>query len=320
MPDISIIIPNYNHGYFLKQRIESVLNQTYKNFECIILDDASSDNSQQIILQYAAQDSRISYNFSQVNSGSPFVQWNKGVQLAKNELIWIAESDDYCLPTFLEDLVQSHKNNTSICLSYCQSNKVNIDGVIVGSWSDQFNFFDVSLFKNDFIIKGEEFVNKFLIKKNVIPNASAVLFKKSAYQRIGGADENFKTNSDWLVWLKMSLIGDVAFLASHNNMFRFHSQSVIAKHNASIKSTYKEQYDCKMRKAFKAWYKTNYKLSFNKEIIKVNDQFISYDIGNEGLYLALNKHILNGLFKILVASFFPKLTTGYFRKILKNIK
>ena len=314
---VSIIIPNFNHSQFLTQRIESVLKQTYKDFECIILDDASTDNSQQIILEYAAKDSRISYHFSVINSGSPFTQWNRGIQLANNELVWIAESDDYCQPNLLEELVISHKNNTTICLSYCQSNKVNINGVIIGSFIDQTKFLDDQLFKNDFTINGEQFVNKFLIKENVIPNASAVLFKKSIYLKIGGADEKFKTNSDWLVWLKMSMIGNIGFVASHNNMFRFHDGSVIAKHSASTLTYYKEQYDLKMRKAFKIWYKTNFRSFLNNNILKINDQFISYDIGNEGLYLVSNKFYLQGLLKIFIASIFSKFTLGFLRKLLK---
>src|SRR5476649_961009 len=99
---VSVIIPNYNHEPYLEQRINSVLNQTYKNIEVIILDDNSTDSSRQVIERYRAdtQIKHIVYNHT--NSGSPFIQWKKGIDLAKGKYIWMAESDDYSDLTFLE--------------------------------------------------------------------------------------------------------------------------------------------------------------------------------------------------------------------------
>ena len=101
-PLVSVIIPNYNHAVYLDERIKSVLNQTYQNFELIILDDCSPDNgaSMAIIEKYRNNPhiSHIVYN--DVNSGSTFKQWHKGLELAKGDLIWIAESDDNCEKSF----------------------------------------------------------------------------------------------------------------------------------------------------------------------------------------------------------------------------
>src|SRR5260370_20691240 len=94
MPTVSVIIPNYNHARYLRQRIESVLRQTYQDFEVILLDDCSTDDSRSILSSYAG-DSRVRMEFNEVNSGSTFKQWNKGVRLARVEYVWIAESDDY---------------------------------------------------------------------------------------------------------------------------------------------------------------------------------------------------------------------------------
>ena len=91
---VSIIIPNYNHAKFLDERIQSVLNQTYQNFELIILDDKSSDNSVEVINQYKDDPRVSSIIINKDNSGSTFKQWYKGIEIAKGEIIWIAESDD----------------------------------------------------------------------------------------------------------------------------------------------------------------------------------------------------------------------------------
>lgn len=79
MLKVSVIVPNYNHALFLEQRIESILNQTFQDFEVIILDDCSTDNSKKIIEKYRTHPkvSKIIYN--DVNSGNTFKQWNTGI-------------------------------------------------------------------------------------------------------------------------------------------------------------------------------------------------------------------------------------------------
>ena len=79
MPRVSVIVPNYNHARFLPKRIESILNQTFQDFELILLDDCSTDDSRSILSSYAS-DPRVTIEFNKVNSGSTFKQWNKGVR------------------------------------------------------------------------------------------------------------------------------------------------------------------------------------------------------------------------------------------------
>ncbi len=314
---VSVIIPNYNHARYLRQRIESVLQQSFTDFECIILDDGSMDNSKGIIEGYAAKDARIRFYPSQNNSGSPFVQWNKGVQLACNELIWIAESDDRCSPELLQSLVNAHVNNPAIGLAYCQSLKMDEEGNISGSWKEFTDDIDDALFKEDFVMDGMEFINKFLIYKNVIPNASAVLFKKSVFEKAGGADETLATNSDWLAWLKMLVDEKLAFVAHHHNMFRHHTESVIAKHSSNKPTAYKEQYDGTMRLRFEAWCRQQ-NIKLNRETVTINQQFICYDKANRGLHLYRNGKKLKGFIDIAKASVFPRFTLGYLRRMVRE--
>lgn len=112
-PKVSVIIPNFNHEKYLDERIQSVLNQTYTDFEVIILDDVSKDNSKEVIEKYRSNPhvSNIVYNTE--NSGSTFKQWAKGFNLAKGGLIWIAESDDSCSPKLLEKLVNEFEKMTN---------------------------------------------------------------------------------------------------------------------------------------------------------------------------------------------------------------
>src|SRR5207342_1807970 len=102
MATISVIIPNYNHAFYLKQRIDSVIQQTYSDFEIIILDDASTDNSRDVIEKYRHYPKVKHIIYNESNSGSTFSQWQKGIELASGKYIWLAESDDVADSTFLE--------------------------------------------------------------------------------------------------------------------------------------------------------------------------------------------------------------------------
>src|SRR4051812_6782012 len=105
MAQVSVIVPNYNHAKYLKKRIDSIIAQSFQDFEVIILDDCSTDDSRSIIEQYRGHNKISNIIFNQENSGGPFHQWKKGMALAKGKYIWIAESDDWCEPSLLETLV-----------------------------------------------------------------------------------------------------------------------------------------------------------------------------------------------------------------------
>src|SRR3982074_3559077 len=94
MPKVSVVIPNYNHARFLRRRIERVLNQTFQDFDVILLDDCSTDESRSILREYAA-DPRVRIEFNGKNSGNTFKQRSKGGRLARGSHICVAEDGDY---------------------------------------------------------------------------------------------------------------------------------------------------------------------------------------------------------------------------------
>ena len=230
LPLISIIVPNYNHYNYLRQRLECIFNQTYPNFEVILLDDCSSDKSQEILLEYV-KNPKVSHRvFNGTNSGNTFVQWNKGIELAKGDYIWIAESDDFCELHFLEELIQPVLQNPEIKLVYCQSNRADELGNITGSWLNHTDDLDAALFLTNFVMDGNEFIERFLIRKNVMPNASGVLFSKKDAAQLGELDMDpfLKTCGDWLFYIKLVTNKKVAYISKSLNNFRYHSRSVIA--------------------------------------------------------------------------------------------
>jgi glycosyltransferase involved in cell wall biosynthesis len=216
---VSVIIPNYNHARYLKERINSVLNQTYQDFELIILDDCSTDNSLQIIDEYRNYPKVSHVESNRINSGSPFRQWQKGIELAKGEWIWIAESDDYCNETFLDLTIESlEQNKTS--LFFCQSYNVDENNLICNDnfeWTENIDGFN---WHQPFSADGKEFIRKALQHKNVIPNASAVVFRKNAFdfKEVG----KYKTCGDWLFWIHILLSSNLSYSPQLLNNFRHH--------------------------------------------------------------------------------------------------
>jgi GT2 family glycosyltransferase len=219
---VTVVVPNYNHGPFLRRRIESILQQTYRDFEVVILDDASSDNSHSVIEQFTA-DPRIRFFPSEVNSGIPARQWNRGVREANGEYVWIAESDDRAERDFLETMVARLDAHPNVGLAYCQSCVIDADDNILGSGASHAAWFDRTRWTRDFIGDGRRECSRYLVYRNTIPNASAVLFRRSEYIAAGWADESLRYGHDQLMWARMLLRSDLLFVSRALNYFRRHA-------------------------------------------------------------------------------------------------
>jgi glycosyltransferase involved in cell wall biosynthesis len=224
-PRVSVIVPNYNHARFLRRRLESVFGQTFQNYEVIFLDDASTDNSLEIARD-VAREHPMQIIASESNSGNPFKQWNKGVAAARGELIWIAESDDDSEPQFLECQVAILDANPRVGLAYCQSNHIDENGKSHGTCEKWTADIDPTRWKGDYVSSGITECATALVIKNTIPNASAVVFRRDVFERAGRAPENLRLCGDWMTWINLLLISDVAFTAAPLNHFRFHQGSV----------------------------------------------------------------------------------------------
>ena len=127
---VSVVIPVYNSEEFIKRNIESVLNQTYQKFELILVDDGSTDNSKQILTQYAEEDSRINCIF-QKNQGAPVAR-NAGISVSKGDYIYLIDSDDYLAETAFEKMLHS-ANDTDADIIIGQYDKVNESGIFLNS-------------------------------------------------------------------------------------------------------------------------------------------------------------------------------------------
>ena len=316
---VTVVIPNYNHAAYLRQRLKSVAGQLHANLQVHVLDDCSNDESRHIIQEFVKHDDRFCFNFNETNSGSTFSQWNKGVSLAENDLVWIAESDDMADDTLLTRLVEVMESDASIALAYCQSQRMNSASEVTGDWKDFTDSMDATQFDTDFVMDGKEYISRFLIHRNTIPNASAVLFRKTIFEQVGGAPAHFRTNGDWFMWLKMLCFGKVAYVAEPLNYFRYHDRSVIARaHQNPVACSYYEQYDRTMRKEFAVFLKQKHIL-LSPATCRKNKYFISIDEGNEGLFKLKQGEYIKGWFQVLYASFCPRFKTGFIKKALRLV-
>ena len=223
-PLISIILPNYNHGAFLPQRLQSIYAQTYQNIEVIILDDNSQDNSINLLKEYQNHPKTSHFIINKKNSGSPFKQWKKGIKLAKGKYIWIAESDDWANLDFLEKLVTTLEEDDSLALAYTQSKKVNSSGELVDDMLNYTYQFKPNKWQAAYINEGNNEIKDYLIYKNTIPNASAVVFRnKTGITRFLKTD--MKMVGDWWFWVHIIKDRKIAFVPERLNFFRNHAHS-----------------------------------------------------------------------------------------------
>lgn len=213
-PLVSVIIPNYNHNKFLDERILSVLNQTYQNFEVIILDDKSTDNSVEVINKYKDNQHVSHIVINKENSGSTFKQWYKGFELARGEIVWIAESDDSCDNTLLETLVKDYVNK-NVVLAFCRSCKYDVQG-------NKSSYTHQAVLTKNITMSGKEFIFNYMIDRNSVANASSAIFNRNIAMSIDKQYMSMKGNGDWLFWLLLMEQGDVAFNTREMNFFRFH--------------------------------------------------------------------------------------------------
>ena len=220
-PLVSVIIPNYNHAPYLRERIDSVLNQTYRNFEVILLDDCSTDDSRDVINSYRDVSQITHIILNERNTGNTFLQWERGLSLSRGEFIWIAESDDVAEPQLLETLLVELQRNPQATVAYSHSMMIDSQGQpMVMTWHPHGSSGEVKTFD------GYTFVRQRMLVDNCVYNASMVVFLKSACINIPTDFQRFRYCGDWLFWTYVCLQGQVIEVCRPLNRYRQHPNKV----------------------------------------------------------------------------------------------
>ncbi len=238
-PLVTVIVPNYNHAPYLAQRLDSIYAQTYPHFEVILMDDCSQDDSRAILQAYADRyPDKTRLIFNATNSGGAFFQWETGIRAARGELIWVAESDDWCTPNFLETLVPFFANR-AVQLAYCPTVFMNRDGT-QQTWSMREYLADLGPERWDaaFVLPAPIIVREAFAARNIIPNVSSAVFRRPDRLDVLENDiwRGMRTSGDWVLYLNLIRGGCLAYSPAAQNYFRQHGA------NTSVGSFTQDRY------------------------------------------------------------------------------
>jgi len=227
---VSIIVTNYNHARYLPLRLESLFKQTFQDFEVILIDDCSTDESLEVFESYANRpDVKVVKN--RENSGSPFKQWIKAFSMIKGDIVWIAESDDWCEVDFLKKMMKAFDDG-DVQLAYCASKIADENNTILGDYRDGDYLKSISTkrWNKPYCIPAEQEVNEAMGIKNTILNLSAVLFRRKRFGvEFEETIQKMYSGGDTYLILNCMKGGKVYFDATPLNYHRRHSNSIVGK-------------------------------------------------------------------------------------------
>ena len=286
---VSIIIPCYNYAQFLPETLNCILNQTFNDWECIVIDDGSVDNSAEVVKQYTIKDSRIKYIY-QKNQGLSASR-NTGIKHSLGKYIQLLDADDLIENEKLKEHVEFLENNESVKLVYGpikhftkENNKKGI-----------FTWRDIHEISGKYID-----VLPHLVKDNVFL-VSAPLFYKSIVQEIGEFDIRLKSLEDWDFWFRF-ILNDAVF----HYLNADETATLIRSHDVNMSSNHKRMWEAKRMVRLKLKTYLSIKLqekNSHKELLikiqKINDFFIFKD---KGLFDLRFRSIISGFYYTLRAS------------------
>ncbi len=223
-PKISVCIPSYNHEKYIGKTIESILNQTYKNFEIIISDDNSKDNSENIIKSY--KDQRINFYKNNANIG-PALNSNKFIELSNCDYILILPSDDVLLKNALEIYLKEIEsdNNADVLFCWCQTIDENDNEI------DSYNMTIANQIRDK-----NKLLNELFYEQNFLMGPG-VFIKKKLFDLIGNYNENLLQVQDLELWVRILTSGYRINIVNEKLIkYRIHNENLSNNLNEPLKN------------------------------------------------------------------------------------
>jgi glycosyltransferase involved in cell wall biosynthesis len=213
MPKITVIMPAYNHEQYIAEAIESVLNQTYRDLELIVINDASTDNTRSVIELYVKKYPDIVYIIDKAKNEGTVAGLNDGIKHARGEYILWLSSDDAFVPDILEKelSVLLDAPQYRICFSGCCE-------------ADETMRVTYKYIKKDYV-SHPELIYRDLAAANII-NGCSILVHRSCYQKVGPFDPRFKYAHDYHMWLRLACEYDILYIPEALVTQRFHTTQV----------------------------------------------------------------------------------------------
>lgn len=232
-PKVSVFLQTYDQAQYLGQSIESLLSQTLQDFELLIVDDCSPDDTQEVLQRYNS-DHRITQIRNPRNLGQ-HLSTNLHSQRLQGEFVVFASGDDVYLPELFEAEVSVLEKHSSVGL-------VHVDGYIIDATgnrkhliSDRYSGTFRALSLNGYVMRGLDFF-KLLLKANLIASHSTCMLRRECLEKVGSFDESLPQLGDWDMWMRIALNYDVAYISEPLVCWREHDQSASARMRAAGRS------------------------------------------------------------------------------------
>lgn len=214
-PKVSVCIPVYNGSEYIAKTIRSILSQTFENFQIIVCDNCSEDDTEEIVRSF--DDSRINFVRNEKNLGL-VGNANRCIDLADGEYIHIIHHDDLMMPKNLEKKVRILDENPGVGLVYSDVMPIDQDGIPL----------DIVMFretKRNYIEDGRKVFERYVLKMNVGASffIGSVLVRRECYLRLGGFNPQLPYNNDNEMWLRILLFYDAGCIGEPLVKYRIHN-------------------------------------------------------------------------------------------------
>lgn len=227
-PSATVIVPAYNHEKFIRARLDSILSQTIGDVDILVLDDCSADGTAQVVGEYLT-DPRVRFIRNETNTGSPFMQWLRGAEMAQSELIWIAEGDDLASHDFLETMLPAF-DDPQVNLAFCRTEIINEFGVPQpGALDPYYKTSDFPFWGETVKMDGLTAVEKGFGSMCLIVNGSATMIRREKLIAGAAIAKAYKMCGDWYIYLSALVEAKLVYTTAATNYFRRHTSSAVHK-------------------------------------------------------------------------------------------
>jgi glycosyltransferase involved in cell wall biosynthesis len=205
-PLCSVVLPAYNVVPYVEGAVESVLAQTYPNYELIIVDDASTDGTAQILSRYRSHP-QVRLYCNPANLGMA-ANWNAGLRQARGEFIAKLDADDLYAPNFLEEVVPVFQKHPSVGMVFSAAHLIHSDGRV----THEKRYFRSRVYP------GQEFLDKLLLA--CVIRSPTVCVRRECYDRLGYFLPSLSIHADWEMWVRITAHYDVGYVAKYLASYR----------------------------------------------------------------------------------------------------
>jgi glycosyltransferase involved in cell wall biosynthesis len=228
MAEVSVCIPTYNGARFIAGAVRSVLNQSFRDFELVIVDDSSVDETATIIKSFD-DDPRLRHFTNPVRLGM-VGNWNRCVELSEGKYVCVFHQDDVMSPENLERKVAVLKSDPRIGLVYSKVEQIDSDGRSV----EGYKFWTENSPEEDFVRDGLRYFEELIARENLICCPS-VIARRECYEQLGPFDSRLPFTADWEMWLRIAAFYDVAYVAQPLMSYRWHEDNETNNFTTSVR-------------------------------------------------------------------------------------